>query len=340
MNIKGIAKLAGVSEASVSYVLNNKPGVSEETKEKILKIIESTNYTPNQIGRRLKTQKSHMITVAFPLEASPFDNLFYLEIIKAVMEKCGKAGYSLSVCSMSDDMSNGEKIPRELLGGNSEGVIFFQSAASFVLTELENQEVPFVIVDAYSAEPHNITVTTDNEFFIKTALKYLKEKGHTEIALITSRYLSEYYSQTYGAYKREVLEINANIPREWVQTTAEDERSAYECMKRIVGEGHIPTAVFCAGDIYAVGAMKSAADQGYKIPGDISFMGIDDILISPYTAPPLTTINIDKKEMGNTSIDLLFKMIRGEKTKSVKIKTYRLIERGSVKDMRGASDIY
>jgi len=330
LTIKEIAEMAGVSKASVSYVMNGKGKVSENTRSKILEIMKDTSYVPNKTGRKLRTRKNFMITVAFPAEASPFENLFYLDITKAVMEKCREAGYSLSICSLSGDS---EQIPQELLGGNTDGVIFFQSISPAILEELERQKVPFVIADAYSADPRHVTVTTDNEFFTETALKYLKVKGHGETALITSRYLPEFYSQIYGAYKREILEVTPDIPAEWVQTGAIDEYSAYECMGRIIDSGRIPSAVFCAGDIFAAGAMKCAAERGYKIPDDISFMGLDDILISNYVVPPLTTIRIDKKEMGDISIELLFKMIRGETAESVRIKKCELIERKSVKEI-------
>ena len=327
ITIKEIAEMAGVSKASVSYVMNGKGNVSKVTKKKILKIIKDTNYVPNKNSRKLRTKKNFMITIASPVEASPFDNLFYLDITKSVMERCRESGYSLSICNLPSD----EKIPNELLGGNTDGVIFFQSAAPDILNALERQSVPFVITDAYSADPSHIIVTTDNEFFTETAMDYLISKGHKEIAFITSQYLPEYYSQTYNAYKRAISSVNSHIPPEWIQSGAYDESSAYECMTRIIDSGRIPTAVFCAGDIFAVGAMKCAVERGYKIPGDISFMGIDDILISSYINPPLTTIHIDKKEMGDISIELLFKMIRGETAESVRIKKCELIERKSVK---------
>ena len=328
ITIKEIAEMAGVSEASVSYVINGKNKVGEKTKNKILKIMKDNNYAPNKTGRKLRTQKNYMITVASPLEASPFDNLFYLDITKAVMEKCEEYGYSLSICRFSYESG---KIPHEFLGGNTDGVIFFQSAAPVILSELERQEVPFVITDAYSTDPRYVTVTTDNEYFTETALKYLISKGHTDIAIITSQYLPEYHAQTYNTYKRILSGINRNIPSEWVQSGAWDENSAYECMTRIIDSRHIPEAIFCAGDIFAVGAMKCAIEHGYKIPDDISFMGIDDILISSYINPPLTTIRIDKKEIGYISFDLLFKIMSGETAESVKIKTYELIERKSIK---------
>ncbi|MCL2774511.1 MAG: LacI family transcriptional regulator [Oscillospiraceae bacterium] len=330
LTIKEIAAMAGVSKASVSYVMNGKGSVGETTRKKILEIIKETNYTPNQNSRRLSNGKNYMITVASPDETSPFDNLFYLDITKAVLEKCKECGYSLSICSLSDD----DKIPPEFLGGSTDGVIFFQSGALNILHELERQKVPFVIADAYNAEPRHTTITTDNEFFTETALKYLISKGHTDIALITSQYLPEYYFQTCNAYRHVISEINQNIPIEWIQSEAADEASAYECMARIIDSEHIPTAVFCADDIFAVGAIKCASERGYKIPDYISFMGIDDILISSYINPPLTTINIDKKEMGYISFDLLFSMMKGETAESVKIKTYKLMERASVKDIR------
>ena len=329
ITIKEIAAIAGVSKAAVSYVINGKGSLSEATRKKILDIIKDTNYTPNQNSRRLINGKNYMITAASPSGASPFDNLFYLDITKAVTEKCKEFGYSLSICGLPDNAD--EKIPHELLGGNTDGVIFFRSAAPNILNELERQKVPFVITDAYSADSRHVTVTADNKFFAEAALKYLISKGHTDIAFITSEYLPEYYFQTYSAYKRVISGVNANIPPEWIQSGASDEVSAYECMSRIIDSGRIPTAVFCACDIFAVGAIKYAVERGYRIPEDISFMGIGDILISSYIKPALTTINIDKKEMGYISFDLLFGMINGEASESMKIKKYKLMERESVK---------
>ena len=330
VTIKEIAEMAGVSKAAVSYAINDKDGVSEDTKKKILNIIEATNFIPNQNSRKLTSKKNFMITIVFPAEASPFDNLFYLEIAKAVSERCGEYDYSLSICNLP---VNEKKTPHELLSGGTDGVIFFQSAASNVLSELERLKIPFVITDAYSAESRHVTITTDNEFFTETAMRYLILKGHRDIAFITSEYLPEYYFQTYDTYKRIISELNQHIPLEWIQSCASDEHTAYQCMARIIDSRHSPSAVFCAGDIFAVGAMKCASEKGYKIPDDISFMGIDDILISSYINPPLATINIDKKEIGHISFDLLYKMMNGETAESVKIKTHKIMERASVKDI-------
>ena len=162
------------------------------------------------------------------------------------------------------------------------------------------------------------------------------DNGHRNIAFIGSSYIPEYYIQAFTGYKKALEEIQVSIPSNWIQINAKDEESSYECMANILRSNNsVPTAVFCAGDIFAIGAIRCAKEFGYKVPDDISFVGIDDIILSRYVEPKLTTVKIDKALMGSLAMELIVKKINGEQVKSEIVESDNLIIRDSVKCLKG-----
>jgi DNA-binding LacI/PurR family transcriptional regulator len=126
---------------------------------------------------------------------------------------------------------------------------------------------------------------------------------------------------------------NISITPDWFQITAFDEASAYNCMKNILESGNIPTAVFCSIDSFAIGAMRCALDMNYQIPRDISFTGIDNIFLSEYFKPGLTTININKEQLGVLAMDMIVNKIEGLEVASAHVRSDELIIRDSVRNI-------
>jgi DNA-binding LacI/PurR family transcriptional regulator len=136
--------------------------------------------------------------------------------------------------------------------------------------------------------------------------------------------------QTFNGYKKAAEAVNMAIPPFWIQVDARDEESSYRCMQRILSMKPTPSAVFCTTDLLAIGAMKCAKETGYKVAGDISFIGVDDILLSRYVEPALTTVRIDKLEMGRLAMELLIRKINREPAEAVTVESDRIVERQSV----------
>ncbi len=332
LTIKDIAAMAGVSPTAVSFVLNDKSGVSEDTRQKVLEVIQKTNFKPNLNSKRLLFQKSFNISLVIKQNSSPFHDLFYFEITKGVLEKSKEYGYNIVFTDIAFD--NGKAVLPEIIEHNdTDGVIFFQDTEPTIRNEVEKRNIPYVVVDVHSSSEDFTYVRADYQLSAYTATRYLCEKGHQAIALICSSFIPDFYLNIVTGYTNALKETNTPIPPHWIQADAMDEQTAYQCMENILKhKDSLPTAVFCAGDVYAIGAMKCIKNHGYHIPSDISVVGLDDILLSSYVEPPLTTIAIDKFHMGSEALELLVRKINGESAQGITVQSDLLIERASVRN--------
>lgn len=329
LTIKEIAKMAGVSPTAVSFVINNKEGVSEKTRRKVNEVIERTDFRPSLNSRRLFFKKSFNIALIIRNSASPFDNLFYFEIAKGLLEKSKEFGYNIVFSDISIE-NNNIILPDIIKFNDTDGIIFLQDTESIILNEIDRLGIPYVVIDAHSINSDITSVNADYELSCYTATKFLIENGHKEIAFIGSSFIPEFYLQAFTGFKKALDEIQISIPSSWIQIDAKDEISSYQCMGKILQNPRMPTAIFCSGDIFAIGAIKYAKDNGYRVPEDISFIAVDDILLSRYVEPKLTTVRIDKEKMGRLAMELIIRKIGGEPAQSVIVESDNIIVRGTV----------
>jgi DNA-binding LacI/PurR family transcriptional regulator len=224
------------------------------------------------------------------------------------------------------------KLPIIIENKDTDGVIFFQDTQSQILKEIESRGIPCVVIDAHPGNELYSMVIANYENAAATATKHLISMNHKKIAFICSSFLPNFYTQVFNGFRKVMSQNRLLIYSNWIQMDAIDEITACQCMDNILQSGDIPTAVFCATDIFAIGAMKCAKSKGYKVPEDISFIGIDDILLAQYVEPALTTIRIDKAKMGDIAMDMIIQRINGKEPESVVLESDKLIIRDSVMD--------
>ncbi len=332
VTIRDIAKMAGVSPSAVSFVINDKPGVSEETRKLVKTIIKKTGFVPNINSRRLVYKRSYNIALVMNDENSPMEDLFYVGIMRGLLKRSKDYGYNIVFTEI--DIKNDEvRLPRLIRQHDTDGVIFLQDCAPAITSAIKELDIPYIVVDAQEHNPQNISINIDYEIAAFKSTSYLIENGHRKIAFISKGSVPNFYMQTFNGFCRALDMHSISIPPYWIQITATNESDAYDCMKNILGSNAIPTAVFCAVDSFAIGAMKCAHDLGYKVPDDISFTGIDNLFLTEYLTPNLTTININKEQLGCLATDLIVKMIEKEEVSSINIQSNDLIIRNSVKKL-------
>ena len=329
LTIKEIAKMAGVSPAAVSFVLNGKKGVSEKTRARVNEVIARTNYRPCLNSRRLFFKKSFTITLAIRKTSSPFEDLFYFEIAKGLLERSKAFGYNIGFAEISCE-KNVVLLPDVIRNKDTDGIVFLQDTEKAILNEIDKLGIPYVVVDTHTPDAGITAIYADYELSAFAATRYLLERGHEAIAFIGSSFLPDFYLQSFAGFKKALDQSSLSIPAAWIQIDAADEDSAYRCMDKILSSAQIPSAVFCAGDIFAISAMACAKDRGYKVPEDISFIAIDDILLSRYCEPKLTTVRIDKMEMGRLAMKSILAKIDGKPAPSVAVESDHIVERNSV----------
>ena len=309
MTIKEIATIAGVSIATVSRVINNKEGVKPSVRDKVQKIIIDTDYQPNLVARSLVKQKSNVIGIMIP----KFHG-YYAQRVESIIEICNKNGYSVMMGSGIGKYSGEVEMLKMLFEKQVEGIIYF--AAKFTPEKIEelnkiNKKIPIVLVDQKNDILNFPYVIPDNYSGAKQAMQHLIDNGHKNIAFIDSPNYDLEAKKRYQAYVDSLKENNLKLKNEYFSSGFYSINSGYSAMENILNNSKdIPTAVFSANDYMAIGAINKINEIGLNVPDDISVVGYDDIEISKYFIPALTTIKEDQVLIGKTSAKLLIDLIK------------------------------
>jgi LacI family transcriptional regulator/LacI family purine nucleotide synthesis repressor len=340
LTIVDIAKLAGVSPSTVSLVMNKRPGISEDTRKRVLDVIERMNFAPSQSARSQILKSSQTIAVLFNMNSHPLEHLFQESLNKCILRYCTEREYNLVfvACSFGDD-SAPVALPNILRSRDVDGVVSYGYVPVSVITGLQDLELPYLLLDSHQLPNHCMSLRVDYYGAARMAMKHLTDNGHTQIAYIGSNFPPLYSQQTFEGYRSALEEQSIVVPLSWIQMQSKDsdgEDSAEKQMQAILQSGAMPTAVFCAADIYAVGAIRALKQAGLRVPSDVSVIGIDDILISSYIDPPLTTVRIDTSRLANQGCDMLFASIDAGKPNTVheEFSDFTLAVRSTVRSLK------
>ena len=329
--LKDIAKKAGVSQITVSRVVNNYPHISEKTKQKVMKVIMDIDYTPNQVARSLVTKKSKTIGLLL----SNICNPFYPSVVLGAEHRARELGYSVIICNAHTyeiAMHNLDVLIQkqvdsfiitsaEFDSDKSESDMKFYKRIVELSNNFEKKDKFFCFINNCIGNVGRISkVFGDNLLGGKMATEHLCELGHRNIALITGRYEAnkteddtDFWSLRNEGYKS-VLEkygipFNPNNVFVWSEDEAE---GGYYSAKKILELTPRPTAVFAANDTYAIGAISAFHEAGLKLPEDISVVGLDGIDEGQIIYPKLTTVSLQREELGRIAVEHLVKRINHE----------------------------
>lgn len=327
--IKLIAERANVSIATVSRALNNDVHVTEETRKKILDISNDLNYKPNLIARNFVKKTSYAIGLILP----DISDEFFTDIIRGVDEITVKNGYYTMVASSHKHRTLADSITAFSQTGLVGGIILLVSAITDDLKKKLNQtKIPVVLIGGDKQEKDFDTVAIDNYQGAFNATEYLiKKKNFKRIAHITGP------SENYDAFLRKKGFIdackkhNVSINKSFIVNGNYTIDSGYHGFIQLYGLPERPEVIFTANDMMALGCYDAANYFNVKIPEDIGIIGFDDIFMSKYINPGLTTVRVQIEEVGKAAADLLVEKLNqsnGEPRKLIKIPT-ELIIRGS-----------
>lgn len=337
VTIKEVAKMAGVSPAAVSLAMNGKPGISEETRSRILKIVKQMEFTPNQSSRRLLFNRTGNIAVLMDRNSSLLDQSFYSELNNHILRECERRQYNVIYCIATMDENSAVVLPNVIRSRDVDGIIVMGYLDPRIVQKTRSCGCPVVIVDNYMPEPDICNVVFDYYQAAVMAMEYLVSNGHTAIGYVGSDIggLLKYFSQqTFTGYRDVMEKYNLSVPAAWIQLGVTDEHTAHDEMDKMLKSNALPTAVFCSGDIYAIGVVRSIREHGLRVPEDVSVIGIDDILLSQYIEPALTTIRVDRKSLAEIAVSELVNGIEyGTKNGRIICDTGTLIERKSVRNL-------
>ncbi|TVR61454.1 MAG: LacI family transcriptional regulator [Spirochaetaceae bacterium] len=335
---KDIAKLANVSEATVSLVLNRKPGVKSTTREKVLQIARDMDFE----GTQRNAFVSRTGTVGFLQIATHGHTLnrdhqvFIADYIEGLTTASRTHGYNLEISSFRD--CDAAEISRSILDSGLRGIVALGTELSpadiAVLGELK---IPVVFLDTYyDFLPYDF-VDMNNADSVYTVIQHLVHHGHTEIGFVRSSVNTHNFYLRDTGFWDAVRALDLKIEEKNIFTVDSTFDGAYRDMHTALhGRSKLPTAIFCTNDIIAYGVIKALHEQEIRVPDDMSIVAFDDLPTSAVMNPPLTTIRVKKKIMSELALQLLSRRIEdGKDLTPVKIQVGgELIVRSSVKTLQ------
>ncbi|MDR1620262.1 MAG: LacI family transcriptional regulator [Clostridiales bacterium] len=311
VTIKDIAQMAGVSPAAVSYVINGKGGVGPVQRARIQELLAQSGYRQDLRAKGLKTRRSFNIHAVLRREAAPACKDFYFGVVARIVDFASEGGYSVVPAYQSDDPCD-DTLVDIIAGGRTDGVIAFQGLMQNAAKALANRNIPLLIVNpGFQEAESRACVIIDFEDLTYRATAFLASLGHRHIGFIGMEALPFFYDMTIRGFERALRAYGLRARKEWVRGEAVCADSAGDAMRKMLACNDIPTAVFCAQDNFAFSAISAARKMGYSVPGDISFIGLDDVPEAKYFCPPLTTIAISPEALARRAVDMLFSMMGG-----------------------------
>lgn len=309
ITINEVAKRANVSKSTVSRVINNTKPVSEEVRKRVLAVIKSTNFKPNATARSLSLKKSHLIGLILP----DLSNTVFSRVISGIETFMRDKDYHLLITATDFNIDMKIEHIQILKDKGVDGLIlvtdhgneeFYQAMLDF--------KKPIIMIGSDSTIDSIPVVKIDNYKAAADATNYLLELGHNKIGMIRGPLIDpQSGKERFEGYRDTLLEKELYnelfVMEGWYSFD-----DGYDCMTKILLKDVRPTAIFCACDLMAVGAMKCAMDRGYKIPEQISFLGFDDVDIARMYNPALSTIRQPFEEIGKIAIKELIMMIENK----------------------------
>ena len=309
----------------MSKVLNGKDQhISQATRDRILEIAYEEEYIPNAIAKSLKTNRTKTIGIIIP----DVMNLYFSELARGIEDAAEKKGYSVILCNSDNKEQNEEKYLQVLQEKMTDGIILMVSEKSIRKT-LKRRNTPMVVLDRDIVTDTRIgRILIDNKAGGRKATKHLIEHGCNKIAFISADTISFSSKGRLEGYKKVLVDNDLEFDEEMIYLGKYTIETGYMGVKSIFERRQID-GIFCGNDLIAIGAIKALKEKGIKVPNDVKVIGFDNISISQYIDPPLTTIGQPIYEMGEEAVNMLLGLIEKKDIKLIKVLDTKLIRRGS-----------
>lgn len=308
-SIKEIARLAGVSHSSVSRALRNSPLVNREKAARIRRIAEECGYRPSAAARSLVTRRSRTVGVVVTNIADPF----VAGVVSGIEEWADRKGYSVFLANSNAEPKREVRVVQSFEEHRVDGIIVAASrVGALYMPMLARMRVPIVLLNNQHPSQYVHSVTIANAEGSRAAVGHLIELGHRRIAYLGDRQGYQSDTERFAGYRQAIEEAGLEFEPELVVHGDGKPEGARAPMEALLRLAERPTAVFCYNDLTALGALRAARDAGLTVPGDVSLAGFDDLYISQYLDPPLTTVRQPMGEMGGLAMETLLRLIAGE----------------------------
>ncbi|HTI15402.1 MAG TPA: LacI family DNA-binding transcriptional regulator [Dictyobacter sp.] len=310
LTIKDIARIAGVSYATVSRVLNNHPSVRPAVREHVWQVINEHRYTPQAAARNLANQRTRIIGVMFPRNADRLlTNPIFASFGQGIGQVCAQRGYLAMLSLGMRDMEE-EMLFNLLRSRLFDGVVLISNDAHDPLPHiLKETQIPYTLIGHNSEDEELVSIDVDNIEGAYKAVSHLTALGHQRIACIKGPPWEHCSQDRYEGYVKALQEVGLPIDANLVCTGDWTERSGYTSMRHLLRLEQPPSAVFCSNDLMAAGILHALYERGLTVPADVAIVGFDDLPQTSIIIPSLTTIRQPVVEMGMQATEMLIQQL-------------------------------
>lgn len=326
--VKEVCKLAGVSTATVSRTLKNPELVSAKTRERVFKAMQESGYRPNLMASSVKTGKSNALVVLVPNLTNPF----FLRIIQGIEQAAQEKGYSVLLGDTQGDPIREQEIASMVLSNRADGLIHLDHSFPFSPSDAHIAEkVPVVSVcERIQGNKEFPVIELDNYAATRSLAKHLVNYGHRKFGLIAGQKSSRIYHDRLAGIRGVFTDEGIEFDDEMIVGGAYTIETGQEGARELMDKKERPTAIFCFNDDIAIGAIFELKQMGIRVPEDVSVVGFDNIKVTAFMDPPLTTIDQPAHDMGRKAVEVVLQIINGAPLKrNREIFPFNILERES-----------
>jgi LacI family transcriptional regulator len=312
--IRDVAKLAGVSVASVSAVTNNRTGVSRKLAERVWKAAEALDYHPDSLARSLRVRRTETIGVVMPQIASPF----YAEVLRGVETEAKQKDYSILICDSAADSALEQRLLNSLMARRVDGILLASVDPHFSAHQLLRRRMPVVFFDRLPASCRGPAVMVNNVEGSFEATRYIINLGHRRIAIITGPLAISTAAERAEGFRNAMGAAGLPIPEGYFRSGEFRLEGGYKCALEMMKLSPRPTALFATNYEMTLGMLRALQELGIKCPQEVSVMGFDDFVMgadgfswATMFSPQPTTVAQPSYEIGREALKLLLRRIEG-----------------------------
>jgi LacI family transcriptional regulator len=299
-----IATHAGVSIRTVSRVVNDRPGPAAETRARVLESIEQLGYRPNLLARGLVTRQSYTIGLVATYLIDPF----FSELARGIQQACDRFGYLVYLTSSEGNADRQQSVIQSLVDRGCDGLIVFPVRGSQDQLRLAaDRSVPVVTVDYAIDDPRIGSVESATERGAHLAVDHLRATGRHNLGMVSSPSGRTVDEPRQRGFRQAIEDLTDKVSRHivWADETLD---GGADGVRRLVDQIPDLDGVLAYNDIMAIGAIRALEDLGRRVPEDVAVIGVDDIALSALVRPSLTSVRIDREQMGARAVEMLMQM--------------------------------
>lgn len=308
--ISDIARICGVSKATVSRVVNNKDaGVGEATRQMVQKTIEELNYRPSSIARSIATSRSKTVGLIIP-DAS---NLFYPVIIKSVCDTLEREGYFMILANSDSDPQREADLLVSMVDMRVAGVILCSGVSNTAfLADYKKYNIPLVAIGrGFDSDYSEASISGNNFTGAQAAVRYLMEGGNEHIIYIDGDPAYAGVMQKREGFEAAMNEAGRTVGPENIFTKEHSFQYGFDTVTRLLDEGRPLSAIFAGSDLIATGVVKALTGRKVRVPEEVEVIGFDNIILSEMMEPQLTTMHKPHDAMARRAVEMLFQVVDG-----------------------------